>query len=212
MDSEVYPSEDESETLEAIAQFDFTARSQRELSFKKGHVLTLYTQVSSDWWKGTKDGRDGLIPDKYILLRIRDEDRERLDIGKLSTPSGSTSSGSEDSVRQRASSSSEASGRQRPPKVSQESRSILSESTDIDEVRMRNTYAESVPSLPSPSVEKRFGRVMGPTVALVRPTTLSCPAPMPHNAVISNSKLPGTTTTGTGIGAARDDNNRNRNR
>ena len=61
----------ESETLEAIAQFDFTARSQRELSFKKGHVLTLYTQVSSDWWKGTKDGRDGLIPDKYILLRIR---------------------------------------------------------------------------------------------------------------------------------------------
>ena len=52
------------------------------------------------------------------------------------------------------------------------------------------------------SVEKRFGRVMGPTVALVRPTTLSCPAPMPHNAVISNSKLPGTTTTGAGIGAA----------
>ena len=61
----------ESETLEAIAQFDFTARSQRELSFKKGDILTLYTQVSSDWWKGTKDGRDGLIPDKYILLRIR---------------------------------------------------------------------------------------------------------------------------------------------
>ncbi len=61
----------ESETLEATAQFDFTARSQRELSFKKGDVLTLYTQVSSDWWKGTKDGRDGLVPDKYIMLRIR---------------------------------------------------------------------------------------------------------------------------------------------
>merc|ERR550534_2901973 len=188
MDSEVYPSEDESETLEAIAQFDFTARSQRELSFKKGHVLTLYTQVSSDWWKGTKDGRDGLIPDKYILLRIRDEDRERLDIGKLSTPSGSTSSGSEDSVRQRASSSSEASGRQRPPKVSQESRSILSESTDIDEVRMRNTYSESVPS--------GDGSNGGPG-----PT---------HDAFV-----PGSDAAQCGhlqFQAARDDNNRNRNR
>ena len=61
----------ESETLEAVAQFDFTARSQRELSFKKGDLLTLYTQVSGDWWKGSKDGRDGLVPDKYIMLRIR---------------------------------------------------------------------------------------------------------------------------------------------
>ena len=54
-----------------MAQFDFTARSQRELSFKKGDLLTLYTQVSGDWWKGSKDGRDGLVPDKYIMLRIR---------------------------------------------------------------------------------------------------------------------------------------------
>ena len=61
----------ESETLEAVAQFDFTARSPRELSFKKADILTLYTQVSSDWWKGTKDGHDGLIPDKYIMLRIK---------------------------------------------------------------------------------------------------------------------------------------------
>lgn len=61
----------ESETLEAVAQFDFTARSQRELSFKKGDHLCLYTQVSGDWWKGSKDGRGGLVPDKYIMLRIR---------------------------------------------------------------------------------------------------------------------------------------------
>ena len=100
-----------------------------------GHLISHISDDGRNWWIG---------------ICCRDEDRERLDIGKLSTPSGSTSSGSEDSVRQRASSSSEASGRQRPPKVSQESRSILSESTDIDEVRMRNTYSESVPSLPSP--------------------------------------------------------------
>ncbi|KAM7294509.1 SLIT-ROBO Rho GTPase-activating protein 3 isoform X2 [Ixodes scapularis] len=64
-----------SEVLEATAQYDFVARSERELSFKRGDHLTLYAQVSPDWWRGHFAGRDGLVPDKYILLRIRDEDR-----------------------------------------------------------------------------------------------------------------------------------------
>lgn len=98
MDSEVYPSEDgkfkipiwgvvrpiqterdlrsfcvfpESENLEATAQFDFNARSERELSFKKGDTLTLYTQVSNDWWRGALAGREGLIPDKYIMIKMK---------------------------------------------------------------------------------------------------------------------------------------------
>lgn len=137
----------EAETLEAIAQFDFTARSQRELSFKKGDLLTLYTQVSSDWWKGTKDGRDGLVPDKYIMLRIRDEDRDRLEIGKLSMTSGSTSSSSEDSsavaARRRTSSSSDVSVSSiRLSKIRQDSRpTTTSESIEAE---------SPVPSLPSP--------------------------------------------------------------
>lgn len=61
----------ESEILEAIAQFDFMARSERELSFNKGDVLVLHSQVSSDWWRGSFQGKQGLIPDKYILLKIR---------------------------------------------------------------------------------------------------------------------------------------------
>ena len=28
-------------------------------------------QVSGDWWRGSVAGREGLIPDKYILLKIR---------------------------------------------------------------------------------------------------------------------------------------------
>ncbi|XP_066956078.1 SLIT-ROBO Rho GTPase-activating protein 1-like isoform X5 [Macrobrachium rosenbergii] len=67
-----------SEILEAIAQFDFIARSERELSFNKGDVLVLHSQVSSDWWRGSFQGKQGLIPDKYILLKIRDEDKDRL--------------------------------------------------------------------------------------------------------------------------------------
>ncbi|XP_034939969.1 SLIT-ROBO Rho GTPase-activating protein 1-like isoform X2 [Chelonus insularis] len=95
MDSEVYPSEDESENLEATAQFDFNARSERELSFKKGDTLTLYMQVSYDWWRGSVGGREGLIPDKYIMLKIKDEERDKELL----------KSSSEESMRRRASSS-----------------------------------------------------------------------------------------------------------
>jgi hypothetical protein len=57
------------DTLEATAIFPFTARSPRELTFKKGDRLRLYTQVSADWWKGSVGGGSlGLLPDKYIAV------------------------------------------------------------------------------------------------------------------------------------------------
>lgn len=70
-DSEVYPSEDESDTMEATVQFDFNARSNRELSLRKGDTVVLRKQVSNDWWQGTINGKDGLVPDKYISLKIK---------------------------------------------------------------------------------------------------------------------------------------------
>lgn len=45
-DSEVYPSEDESDTFEATVQFDFNARSDRELSLRKGESVALFNQVN----------------------------------------------------------------------------------------------------------------------------------------------------------------------
>ncbi|XP_059475420.1 SLIT-ROBO Rho GTPase-activating protein 1-like isoform X2 [Neocloeon triangulifer] len=97
IDSEVYPSEDECESLEATVQFDFRARSKRELSLRKGQHVTLYNQVSNDWWRGSAGGHEGLIPDKYIMLKInKDDDRERLEL---------KSSSDESVVKRRASSS-----------------------------------------------------------------------------------------------------------
>ena len=40
-------------------------------------VFTKNVQVSSDWWRGNVGGKEGLIPDKYILLKIRGEDEAR---------------------------------------------------------------------------------------------------------------------------------------
>ncbi|XP_014277540.1 SLIT-ROBO Rho GTPase-activating protein 1 isoform X1 [Halyomorpha halys] len=77
LDSEVYPSEDEGEFVEATAQYDFAARNERELSLTKGDSVTLYSQVSCDWWRGAVSGKEGLVPDKYISIKIREDGVEK---------------------------------------------------------------------------------------------------------------------------------------
>ncbi len=57
--------------LEAQALYDFKARSSREVNFHKGDTIILFRQVSNDWWRGSVRGVEGLIPDKYIMLKIR---------------------------------------------------------------------------------------------------------------------------------------------
>lgn len=64
-------SEDDSENYEATALFDFEARSARELSFRKGDNIQLYNQISNDWWRGSVNGKVGLVADKFISLKIK---------------------------------------------------------------------------------------------------------------------------------------------
>ncbi|XP_066559372.1 SLIT-ROBO Rho GTPase-activating protein 2 isoform X3 [Amia ocellicauda] len=67
--SEHHNSEDESEPIEAIARFDYSGRTPRELSFKKGASLLLYQRASDDWWEGRHNGVDGLVPHQYIVVQ-----------------------------------------------------------------------------------------------------------------------------------------------
>ncbi|KAL5014667.1 hypothetical protein ScPMuIL_008937 [Solemya velum] len=67
--------EEESEILEATALYDFEGRTERELTFKKGEILLIYKQVSRDWWEGCFDGKEGLIPDKYICTKSVPDDK-----------------------------------------------------------------------------------------------------------------------------------------
>ncbi|XP_039507978.1 SLIT-ROBO Rho GTPase-activating protein 3 isoform X4 [Pimephales promelas] len=68
------PSEDE---CEAVAMFDYVARSAAELSFKQGDHLLLHSKVSADWWRGELGGMRGLIPHKYISMVEGAERKER---------------------------------------------------------------------------------------------------------------------------------------
>uniref|UniRef100_A0A8C2FP24 SLIT-ROBO Rho GTPase-activating protein 3-like n=1 Tax=Cyprinus carpio TaxID=7962 RepID=A0A8C2FP24_CYPCA len=67
-DAEHPPSEDE---WDAVAMFDYVARSAAELSFKQGDHLLLQSKVSADWWRGEAGGVKGLIPHKYISVHKR---------------------------------------------------------------------------------------------------------------------------------------------
>ncbi|XP_038551599.1 SLIT-ROBO Rho GTPase-activating protein 2 isoform X2 [Micropterus salmoides] len=62
-------SEDECDPIEAIARFDYSGRTSRELSFKKGASLLLYQRASDDWWEGQHNGVDGLVPHQYIVVQ-----------------------------------------------------------------------------------------------------------------------------------------------
>ncbi|KAG5836032.1 hypothetical protein ANANG_G00250310 [Anguilla anguilla] len=53
---------------DAVAMFDYVARSTAELSFKQGDHLLLHCKASPDWWKGEVGGVKGLIPHKYISV------------------------------------------------------------------------------------------------------------------------------------------------
>uniref|UniRef100_H2SRZ8 Rho GTPase activating protein 4 n=1 Tax=Takifugu rubripes TaxID=31033 RepID=H2SRZ8_TAKRU len=75
------PSEDE---IEAVALFDYVARSPAELSFKVGEVVVLHSKASSDWWRGEVGGVKGLIPHKYISV-LEGSERPKREEGGGST-------------------------------------------------------------------------------------------------------------------------------
>ena len=55
--------------LDAVALYDFNGRTPREITFKKGAVLAVSTRISADWYEGHYDGKDGLVPAKYIKIK-----------------------------------------------------------------------------------------------------------------------------------------------
>ncbi|XP_045547807.1 SLIT-ROBO Rho GTPase-activating protein 2 isoform X1 [Salmo salar] len=66
----------ESDPIAAIARFDYSGRTNRELSFNKGAPLLLFQRVSDDWWEGQHNGVDGLVPHQYIVVQdMTDGDR-----------------------------------------------------------------------------------------------------------------------------------------
>ncbi|XP_068996336.1 SLIT-ROBO Rho GTPase-activating protein 3 isoform X1 [Embiotoca jacksoni] len=112
-ETEHLPSEDE---WEAVALFDYVARSPAELSFKQGEPLILHSKASSDWWRGEVGGIKGLIPHKYISVLEGSERGKRDEVGGGGSTGNLTAEDSqtENTIRMRVNSDSASlPGRQR---------------------------------------------------------------------------------------------------
>ncbi|EDO46865.1 predicted protein, partial [Nematostella vectensis] len=60
------------EPRDAAALYDYSARSSKELSFKKGDIIRVFKRFNDDWWDGTLGDSDGFVPASYI--KIQDPD------------------------------------------------------------------------------------------------------------------------------------------
>ncbi|XP_059141379.1 spectrin alpha chain-like isoform X3 [Physella acuta] len=53
-------------TEKVVALYDYTEKSPREVSMKKGDVLTLLNSANKDWWKVEVNDRQGFVPAAYV--------------------------------------------------------------------------------------------------------------------------------------------------
>ena len=49
-----------------MAMYDYKEKSPREVSMKKGDVLTLLNSGNKDWWKVEVNDRQGFVPAAYV--------------------------------------------------------------------------------------------------------------------------------------------------
>jgi hypothetical protein len=49
-----------------VAEFDYDATEENELSFKEGDVITNVDKIEEDWWLGTINGERKLFPANYV--------------------------------------------------------------------------------------------------------------------------------------------------
>ncbi|KAM7054281.1 spectrin alpha chain, erythrocytic 1 isoform 1-T1 [Molossus nigricans] len=55
------------------ALYDFQARSNREVTMKKGDVLILLNSINKDWWKVGAEDHQGFVPAVYVRKLAHDE-------------------------------------------------------------------------------------------------------------------------------------------
>ena len=72
-----------------VALYDFVEQSPRDVSVKKGDVLTLLNATNKDWWKVEVNDRQGFVPANYV---------KRIEITSDSSGEGSAAGASSPSV------------------------------------------------------------------------------------------------------------------
>ncbi|XP_035246925.1 spectrin alpha chain, non-erythrocytic 1-like isoform X2 [Anguilla anguilla] len=63
---QVAPTDDETGKELVLALYDYQEKSPREVTMKKGDVLTLLNSTNKDWWKVEVNDRQGFVPAAYV--------------------------------------------------------------------------------------------------------------------------------------------------
>ncbi|XP_041363242.1 growth factor receptor-bound protein 2-like [Gigantopelta aegis] len=61
-------SDDPATALYCEALFEFKAEGHDELGFMKKDKIRVISRVDDNWWKGEKDGKEGVFPAAYVKL------------------------------------------------------------------------------------------------------------------------------------------------
>ena len=61
--------------MKVKALYDFVARTENEISFKKGDIVKVLDQ-DEGWWLGELDGKEGLFPANYVEA-VQEQPRSR---------------------------------------------------------------------------------------------------------------------------------------
>ncbi|XP_062841679.1 SH3 domain-containing kinase-binding protein 1 isoform X2 [Trichomycterus rosablanca] len=92
--------------VEAIAEFDYQAQHDDELTIAVGDIISNVRKDEGGWWEGEVDGRRGLFPDNFvreIKKEVKKEVKKELSsasqTNKSDLSNGSASPGSESSLR-----------------------------------------------------------------------------------------------------------------
>jgi drebrin-like protein len=60
--AEPEPEQEPEEGETAIAEYDYEAQEDNELSFPEGVLITNIERLDENWWAGEYDGKAGLFP------------------------------------------------------------------------------------------------------------------------------------------------------
>ena len=58
------------EATHCIAAYDFEARSENELTLKKGDEIKIVSRDEADWWTGESSRGVGVFPKAYVTKRL----------------------------------------------------------------------------------------------------------------------------------------------
>ncbi|XP_070970488.1 rho GTPase-activating protein 4 isoform X3 [Oncorhynchus clarkii lewisi] len=174
---------------EAVAMFDYTARSATELSFKQGDPLLLHSKASSDWWRGEAGGVRGLIPHKYISVLEGAERGRRDEVSGGSTGNlASEELQTENTTRNQERRHTLDSVRQRAGAIERQTDGGSIERPDISK-QMNSVFKELLSRQPS----------LHPAATQAPPSSSSSPSSLPSSSSSSSSlssSLPGSRKVG----------------